>query len=610
MARPPKTSITKDEAEALTAKLQRNEIIRLAATSHKPSRGDACLSFEGRPWLVEPYHCDAPEVVWRKCVQIGISELLIIRALKLAGQGLGVLYMLPTIDLRNRFVKARVNTAIQKSTEYRKIQQASSFETVAKSKMTDAVELKIFGKGPIYFVGSNSPTGVVECAVDYYTVDELDKCDPERVAMGYDRLSSSKLKWCWRVGNPSFDDYGISGAFKKSSQQHWLIKCHGCGKWQCLDWYRNVVREVDHQKYELRDRDWSPNGGRDVYPMCRKCDSALDRFDDGAWVAKVLGHSVVGWTMSQLYSPMTTLQRLVFHDDEGFLAAVGDEYKMQLFANSRLGEPRTPAGTSLSAPILKSCEADYALQQHSRRPTTMGVDVGASKLHVRISDYPTRNGKKHRRLLWAGTVRKFEDLDTLMTNFNTRLAVIDIDPETRSAKQFQATSKHGMKVWLCSLVDPPSRNVGPALKFDEEARIVTAHRTQVIDSMVAEYFNGTVVLPQNWDKIDEGTWEAQMTAPKRLFREHSTPPRYQWDSEGKPDHHFFGDTYDHVANAIIERGYNASLAADPNFSMYATDPEEERELSDAEEMMELLYPERVEEKKKGPAGGGGDDWDL
>lgn len=604
----PQPKISVDDNSKLLESLIDDPLIKIALTCHRPSRGDQCLNFDNRPWLVDIYRCKAQEMVAQKCVQVGLTEYLFVRTFHSAGnKGLGVLYMLPTLDLRNRVVKARVNPAIQKSDYYKHIQRNSSTDSMSRAKVADATEVKLFGKAPIYFVGSNSPSGVVECAVDLVIIDEVDKCDSERVAMAFDRYSSSMLKESIKVGNPSFPDRGISAAFKASNQQYWLIRCDGCRKWQDLDWFRHVVREVGPRKYELRDREWKPGCGRDIAPMCQSCEKPLNRFARGRWVAKYPDRPVVGFTMSQLYSPTTTLERLMYNLDQGFLAALGDEYRMQLFFNSVLGLPYSPAGTSLSELVIRGCAKDYALPNGSHRPTTMGVDVGASKLNVRISDRPTRDGRRYRRMLYEGTVAEFEELTPLMQRYNVAIGVIDIDPETRKAKEFQA--KHDGKIWLCSVVDPPTRSAVEAFKFDDETRIVTAHRTQMMDAMVSEYINGTAIVPDNFAKLEGGAWLAQMCASKRMLDEQAKPPRYRWDADRRPDHYAFADNYDLVAGLLLDRGYNSSLAAHPDFLMGASHLEQDQELADAEEMEDLLFPER-RKKKRAKDAEGGDDWSL
>lgn len=600
----PKTSTSEDLVEVL----EKDPLVQIALTSHRPSRGNDCLNFDRRPALLDIFRCKAQEMVVRKAVQVGVSEYLFVRTFYSAGVlGLGVLYMVPTLELRNRIVKARVNPALQKSEYYRRIQRNTVQSGAVSSKAADGSEVKMFGKAPIYFVGSNSPSGVVEAAVDVVLVDEVDKCDPERVSMAFDRYASSLLKLSVKVGNPSFPDRGISAAFATSNQQHFLIRCESCNRWQELNWFKHVVRQVDTHKYEVRDQSWQPRSGRDPDLPCVKCEKPVDRFYRGRWVAKYPDRTVAGFTMNQISSPTTTIEWLLMNQDRGFFSALADEYKLQLFYNSALGWPYAPTGTSLSPDILRKCEADYGLQAGSRRPTTMGVDVGANKLHVTISDHPERDGIRYRRLLWAGTVREFAELTPLMDHFRVAMAVIDIDPETRSAREFQ--SKHFGRVWLASVTDPSTRSAVEAFKFDDEKSIVTVHRTQMLDAFVAQHLKGEALLPKFSDKIDGGKWEKEMKASKRILDETAKPPRYRWDADKQPDHFFFSGAYDFTAQLILDRGHSSSLAAHPEFSMYAADPDVQDEVSDFEEMMDFIQPERA--KKKVEAGGPGDDgWEL
>ena len=497
-----------------------------AVEFHKNTKGQP-LSFDNRHALLSLYKDDAKHIVVMKCVQVGVSEWLIVVALSKVKAGWSVIYTLPIESLRNTFVSNRIDKIINLVPYYRHgIKTATG--------QADQAGLKHLWGGAIKFVGTNSESSFLEFPADMLIIDEIDKSDTDNLKMANDRLDASDHKFKRVVGNPSFKKFGIHAEYLSSDQKLWHVK--NCNHEQPFDWFKNVVRRINENEYELRDRNWLSNSIQDIGVHCSKCDKPLNRLSDGRWGGDFPERDKSGYQFNQIFSPTKTIADMW---DE-FIQAQSDSTKMQVFYNSRLGLPYEGVGDSITEALLRAkCMADY-LMPSTAENCTMGIDVG-KKFHYRISDEPEPGV---RRAVAVGFCYTIEELSTKIQQYNVKHAVIDYLPETRKSKELQAM--HPDIVWLCQYTSVKTGfwNV----KADEGT--IHVDRTQAIDEMVAGILKGNNIIPKDFASLDNGEYLEHMEAPVRKFNEKSNPPRYDWDEGGKSDHYFHAENYDALALRI------------------------------------------------------------
>ncbi len=478
------------------------------------------MDIVGRPFLPQIYKEDSQRLVVQKCVQVGISEWLIVKLISKLYNGWSILYSLPTENLRNTFVANRIDTLLKTVPFYQHGVKTAKGES-------DQVSLKHLWQGTVWFVGSNSKVGYVERPADMVIVDELDTSNIKNLELAPDRLKASKHKYYWEVGNPTIPKFGINKSYLNSDQKVWKIKCPACNRWQALDFFKNVVRQVEENVWELIDS----NHG----VVCKKCNSLLDRLSDGEWVAKYPGRSVSGYHISQLFSPTVTIKEIY----DQFLKGQTDATAMQVFYNSYLGQPYEGVGAKITETILESkCMDDYTMPGNADA-CTAGVDVNYPQLNVRISDYPETG---IRRAVYIGIVYSFAELSNLFKRYNVEYAVIDVAPERHKIAEFQA--QHPF-VWACQY---SSTEVPEFWRVNEDDMRLTVDRTQSIDYMVSEILNGRNRLPKNFKSIVN--YVDEMEAPTRILDETKNPPRYIWDEGGNADHFFHAENYDCLAMRV------------------------------------------------------------
>jgi len=505
----------------LEAQLERFPRLKYAIAHHRNIRGQP-MQFHDKPYLVEIYKDDAQEIVLQSSVQTGKSEFLIVSAHSWAERGLQVLYVLPTIELRNLFVANRVDKL------YSQIDHYAKQIAVAKGH-SDARGLKHFGPnhGAIFFAGSNSETTFIEKPIDIVIGDETDRFNQVNYEKADDRMTASPYKLKYEASNPTVDNYGVNYRYNLSDQRQWFVKCECCNKWQAMDWFRNVVRQTDDNSYRLLDTEWTPDSGRDIFMGCVRCGKPLSRFAKGVWVPKVKNLKTHGYHIHQMLSSYVRLDEMWLKFQQG----LESDTKLQVFYNSMLGLTFAGKGSKITDDILNKCKEDY-LMPSKADPCVMGVDVG-KRLHVVIRQI-VEGGRL--RMVYCGTVREFEELDYLFARFNIVSYVIDAMPETRKATEY--AKKHTGRGWICRY-----HHGLEEIKTNDDDRVVSADRTMVMDRVLSMYTQRRYILPKNANTIDKGEYYSMLKTPTRIYNEEKNC--YEW--LGDPDHYFHAEVYSLLA---------------------------------------------------------------
>lgn len=549
--------------------------------NHRNIRGEK-MRFDDKPYLIAIFCDDARNIIVMSCVQVGKTEWLMSSAFYYSEQGLQVMYVLPDEVLRNTVVANRIDPLLKKVPYY-----ASQIRRDG-SHGTDNRGLKHFGRGSIFFAGSNSTATFIEKPLDVIVADELDKFDMAKYAFADDRLSASPYKIKYEVGNPTVDSYGIAQRYRESDHREWHIACPGCGEKQPLDWFENVVRQTGDKSadYRLRDGEWHRGCGRDVRVYCRRCPSVINRLAIGEWIAKYPGRETHGYHLSKLFASTTTVAELW----EKFQKALTDDTKLQVFFNSDLGLPFAGQGSKLTDDLLNSCRGDYLMPVEAE-PCIMGVDVG-KRLHVVVRQILP--GEKL-RLVFAGTVPSFTDLDILMGRFNTVSIAIDSMPETRAVQEFIA--RHPHKAWMVRYQQKITD-----MTRDEENRVLAIDRTQAMDRVMSFFRRRAFLLPKNAQSLDRGDYYRLLKAPTRIYNVERNA--FEW--LGDPDHYFHSEVY--CLLAYVARGefrvWGVNLGGGQN--LHQTPP------ADAEDLLKRFPPgtapeliahyQRLFEQMKGEGG--------
>lgn len=521
------------------------------ALNHHRNTSDQRMQFGYGHELFLPIYMDkAPVKVFKKCVQIGISEYLICTVMAHLHLGSSVLYTLPTVELRNTFVANRIDPLLLSVPFYR--------DGVQKSKGdSDARGLKHIWQGSAKFVGTNSPVSFLEYMADYLVIDEKDASNLKLLVKADDRQQHSILKAKTTVANPTLPNFGIDVDWSESDQKLWYVPCPHCGQMQFIGWFTHVVREIDEGRYEPRCAEYVTRAGKKIvteaFPVCEYCEKWLNRRAYGEWIPQA-DSDISGYHLTNVYNNYVTLAQLC----NDFDRALFDTTLYERFVNSQLGETFRAPGSSLTKEILdKHSRSDYIMRPpvivdddkaEVKLLITAGVDVNFPQLNVRISIWPKPDVRK---AIFIGTVHGFTELNILLDKYRVDFVCIDIAPERNKVTDW---IKEGHNRWAISY---PTRTAKfdnrEGWRVDNDSKIITVERTRWIDKMIAAIYTGCNLLPKNYASIEDNTYLEQIEAPVRRIDEEKYPPVAYWDCPpSKADHFFHTEVYDLIAGAVAK----------------------------------------------------------
>jgi phage terminase large subunit GpA-like protein len=423
-----------------------------------------------------------------KDFQLGISELLIQLALYEAGwQGRIVAYVLPTQDLRNRFVGNRIDPLLRDVPAYRARLPSRQLEQ-ERGGESGNLRVKRFGSGQMLFLSAQTDGDFVEFSTDTLIVDEYDLCwnaSSSNLSKAKDRLREGDKPRMIRLGNPEMSRTGIEKLFGEGDGREWHWRCGSCGCFQSIDWEQQVVEREDNGTWRPRDPVAAADPSAEIRPICVKCRKPFERRAEGAlWVPSNPGRRR-SYRMTRWDSMRESL-RFVFNL---WVAAQASTLELRSWWRANAGrawEPITGAVTRdqiLAAAVLPPI--DYSGGDvYLGRVLTSGVDVG-SLFNVVVTELVRgQHGRVERRAVLVCTVETEDQVLDIWSRYNVDTAVVDIGPERRiSAKLRDEGARIDCNVWLCEFHPGPKTSSEQfAMRLDWLSRRVMVDRTQIFDA--------------------------------------------------------------------------------------------------------------------------------
>ena len=428
------------------------------------------FSLAGHEYLREIYEEHVPHEVFEKAAQVGISTVMILKALWLADERvLKILYYFPDDGSVEEFGDDRLTPIIQ--------QTPYLSERVEEAKESGGVYnkgLKHVGKSSIYLRGMVSRTKVKSVDGDYLVLDELDECNQKNREFAEDRIMHSSLQWISELSQPSVPDYGIDKNFQDSDQRFWLLRCPACGHWNNL--------EENFPKNFFRRR-----GADGWYRGCLKCEAPLEMCS-GQWVAKFPGREIRGYHLSQLY---TTIRPADCADpaDKIMKKYLGlrKAYEKERYQISVIGFPFAGERQPISDQVLDACEEEYLPGIAAGRASGIGIDVG-DILHLVVRG---RAPGGITRILWAESTDSWTRLAEIIKMFGAPTFVIDAMPYKSSAKELvRAFPGRGYLQYFKS-----SEKITTEGEDEKEVPVIQVDRTESLDNTCGEFRDRRVRIP-------------------------------------------------------------------------------------------------------------------
>jgi hypothetical protein len=490
----------------------------------KVQLGAGPFQVDGHEYQMPMLQDEAVCQVYKKGAQMGISEANILKSMHGLISGRypqGVLYLFPTVNDVTDFSKGRFSPLLDDNPKISDL-----------VKNTDSVNVKRIRKSMLYLRGARA-TGRIEgvkktssslkgIPVDRIVFDEVDEMDSAMIDLALERLSHSKVKEEAYLSTPSIPDFGIDKLYNESDQRIWMIRCEHCGGETCLELeFPNCLLEL-------------PEGR--VIRACKRCRREIFP-KNGHWIAQYPQRSkdLVGWWISQLNS--------VYVDPGKILKVFRDPPNRNLAEvyNSKLGMAYISADNRLTVNDVYFCCGQDAMIMNHRGPCAMGVDVG-SLLNVVVGLKPK---DKVLQVCYMARVSSFNDVSDIAKRFNVKFAVIDMEPELRKAREFQAGEPY--PVFLCDYQD----HVVTGPTWDESKMIVKVNRTEVCDVTHNLFISpGLLVLPSRNEELEIFAKQVSSMA-KVLEEDQETGSReYRYRKLGE-DHYRHALNYLYIASTRI-----------------------------------------------------------
>jgi hypothetical protein len=478
-----------------------------------------------------------------KAAQMGVTEVAINRAFYTVDVlKKDVLYVLPTSINAGDFSKARFSTALLHSPYLKGI-----------FTDTNTVGLKQAGGVNLYIRGSRGDSNLKSIPVSTLILDEVDEMDQKQIWLALERLSGHMEKWVWSISTPTIPKYGIHKLFLQGTQEHWTFKCPHCNRWSELIWPDSVEIIGEHVN--------DPKC-KDSYLKCIECKHKLEQKEKPVYLASGAWHATAtecdqnhrSFYVNQLYSYTVSPGDIVVAYHRG----LGDEAAASEFQNSKLGQPYMGEGAQVTDSDIDSCLRNHTKQDDrpkvgGHRLITMGIDQGKWNYVVIMEWLVSEMGADlnviaQGKLLWEGKFLggEYDQLDSLMREWQVMGCVIDADPNVNDARRF--ARRFPGYISLCRYRRGVS---GKEISLSEDelgTPIATVDRTGWLDATLGRFKTKRIVLPRDIS---------------HEYREHikSLVRTYEKDETGNPKARYIETGPDHLAHAQTYAEIALPLAA-------------------------------------------------
>ena len=503
-------------------------------TKHHRSTSNKRMSFLFMPYLYKMYHDKSPKIAVMSSVQTGKSEFILIKGLACVDMGLNVFHVFSTGEAKNSFVKSRINELCDKVPVYKQMERDDRRN----------MYLRAMGKANWKFVISNSKTHFDEFPADVVVIDEKDSCNQENIRLADTRQENSLYKFQWYVGNPSVTNTGISEDFERSTKNEWYYTCVGCGEKFEADFFKVVVNEIkdkdgNHVAYELFDKEWTEYSLDDIKMKCPHCD-CLQARGKGRWIETEPKAKMSGYHISKLMKLNSRIEELWVELKD----AEGNDFKMQVFYNKKLGLPYSGTGSKITGEMLDFCAYSYTAKDSCVKPTIAGLDIG-SKFDLQIDISAKHDGRKKKLLLNAFRLNSLEEVKEKVAEFNIRTMCVGVKPERHLVAQLRDDLFGICDVILIEEVEGRSGNLKLfGFKEDEENGVITVDRTWMLDEGIKNVKFQNMLLPKEFRGLLDGYWLRSMESLTRIFE--NEKEEYRW-SKADHDHFVFANAFSTIA---------------------------------------------------------------
>lgn len=444
------------------------------------------FTLTGREYVRQIIRDSSPEIVCPKAAQMAYTVTAITKSLhNVTERGWNGLYLLPLKTGAIPFVQARIDPVIESNPIL--AAKFGSVDNRLHKQTTDGVNL--------YVRGTNILRELQEVPVDFEIWDERDRMVDENLEDARHRMDGSIVRRLLILSTPTVDGYGVyaEDAWDISDQHRWEVPCPHCNRFQVLNFQEP---SLDYSNVKLGDNYY------ECVVECAFCEKEIK--DEhrpamntlGRWTPMNPDGRIRGYHISQLNSPTLPLYEIM----KGYFLGQRDTAKLKSFWNQNMGRPYTAPGDKITQELLDSCRtAGYMMGGVPNSYLAVGIDIGAL-IHVWCWHFD----RHKRKMLWnLKLFRTFDELDKFLGSLSSWVGIIDAHPEKHKAHEL-AMKYHGkLRIGFSDDREQASEiaNFHP-LKAGEAGR-VNIDKTMALDTFIADYINGNVILPADARSLGE-----------------------------------------------------------------------------------------------------------
>ncbi len=291
-----------------------------------------------------------------------------------------MLVVTPTLEVRKRWVRQRLDPLLNETPILRNIADARSKRDAGNSE-----DMKDFPGGMLVLGGANSPASLASMPIRFVLCDEVDRFpwevgqEGDPLGLIDERTKTFPRRKVLLVSTPTVKGLSrIETEYNASDMREYHVPCPHCGELQVLRWRHD---DGSHGLIHIESTG-------EVFYACRHCGGQIHDHHKpamlaaGRWIPRHPDRKVRGYHLNGLYAPIG----LGFTWAElwrDWLLAYQDTSNLKRFINTTLGEVWEEQGDSIDDMALLARLEDYP-----KRPPitaiTAGVDVQKDRLEASI----------------------------------------------------------------------------------------------------------------------------------------------------------------------------------------------------------------------------------
>lgn len=507
------------------------------------------ISFVKREYQQRILQSDARIVVVKKCSQVGISELMIMRNLALMNlrEPFNIIHALPTATFAQKVMKTRIDPLVR----------GSDYLMSRLNKNLDNASVKQIGHSFLYVNGTygGSATAAISIPADCISVDELNFCDQDVVSNLQSRLTASAYRSWIYVSTPTVPNFGIDAKFNSSKRYFNYCKCNHCNHWFIPNWLEQArIPNWDKPLLSISATDLGQVAWQETQIHCPNCDQIPNLLPEHReWVCEnpLDNYEADGFMISPMDAP-----QIISPAD---LVSWSTRFRNKDdFINFHLGESAESSDTGINDTDLDNME--HLGKDLVRGFKVFGLDMGTA-CHLTVA---STDGQGKMTIIALHKIHYTEleqELKRHIAHYRPTTIVADSQPYVETIHRLQQTIPN-----LYGSVYITSRNLEAFKLIDRtedkqrsllDVRQVNVNRNLALNNLMIEIRSGNIGIKPMAEVIEFREHLKDMKRQSQNYggfngeSESGEAESYVWVKTTGNDHYHHSLLYAYIASQMV-----------------------------------------------------------